>query len=269
VFRIEKNANWMKMEQLFNEDLSMRFDWFLYEFGKRLTGLVLEELIGKLKNVKGTKDYQKRLAIAEIRDKGHRTWFAIAAKAKTLSQGEHDPKKSLLSVVPRFKLNIENPIEEILVNFGPWTAETIPFLPSLRQAVVVIKKSSEAKVATTKRRNLTEGQVIMSFMEKHGIELEPRFKIYQQLKVFPDLELEALRIEYGLAENSKSHWRPSISFAKRQAIELLKKDTDLIRALTDPNFKGYRSIKHVDDRMNSAEVKALDTFQTRIRKESK
>lgn len=269
MLKISKSKSWKNLEAIFNEDVVDRYNWFLFEFGKRITGIILEQLLGKLKDVKGTKSYQKRLAIAEIRDKNHRVWWAIAAKVKTLGQSEYDPDKSILEVVPRYKLAEEDPINEILVDLGPWTPETIPFIPSLRQAIIVIRNATEGNAKKIKKKNMIEGRTTMSFMRKHGIEPDPRFMVYQRLRVFPDLQVEALKIEYGLAENSKSHWRPAISFAKRDAIRQMQNEKDLIRAMTDPMFKGYKSIKHATDRMTLSEVRALYDFQTKIRKGSK
>jgi len=266
MIRIGKNLAWRNFEKLFDNSITERFDWFMFEFGKRLTFLVHKELLGRLSKIKGTRDYQKRLLVAEIRNKGGRAWWAIAARATTIGQTEnYDPNTSILQVVPRYDIGKDDPIGEILINFGPWTAETIPFVPSQRQASVVMKKATTQTVTEIKRDNLANMAAIQGLMTKHELVFDTRNDVYRELKIVPDLEVEALRIEFGQAENSGAHWRPAIRFAKTKAIDKLMNDKDLIAVMTDPKFKNYKNKEHLTDFLNPSEVKALENFQRQLR----
>lgn len=264
---IKLNQKWTQLEALFNSgELEDRYEWFLYEFGKRMTMLIHNELLGKISNLKGPADYKKRVVVAEIRDKGGKAWWAIAGLSKTLAQNEYDPEEAILNVVPRYALGDGNPIDDILVDLGPWTASTLPFVPSLRQAVVVIKRATPESVDQVRRKNLRQAENITKLMEDHDLEFDTRYKIYDKLKIVPDLAVEAMKLEFGLSEGGKAHWRPSIEWGKKYALDVLRKDTDLLRALTDPKFRGYKVKKHLEYVMTPTEVKRLEEFQRKLRK---
>lgn len=263
--RIEKNIQWQKFEDLFTNDYLDRWNWFLFEFGKRMTRAIHAELLGRIKQIKGTEDYRKRLVVAEIRDRENRAWWAVAAKTRALTQAEHDEKRTAFVVVPRFKLGKQDPIMEILVKFGPWSIKTLPFMPSLRQAAVVSKNVSVKKLKAIESKNIREEDSIHSLMTKHKIHADPRLKLYKELKVVPDWEVEALRLEFGLSKGGKAHWRPTLKWIKREGIDKILSQTDLMRALTDPNFKGYQKTTHLITHMTVYEVMALERFQKLIR----
>jgi len=259
------SKKWDSFSTLFNADMVDRFDFFCFEFGKKLTYLIHQELLDRISKIKGPKDYKKRLIVAEIRDPNGRAWWAIIAKGKTLSQREYDPKQSILTVVSRYDIDVENPIEDILVEHGPWTPETLPFIPSLRQAAIVIKRATLKDAEAVKRKNLFEMDAIQEKMDKNQLEFDPRLMVYEKLKVVPDLEIEAMRIEFGQGEISKAHWRPAIKWGTKIALSVIEKDKDLMRILTDPTFKGYKVRQHAKDFLTPSELKALEKFQNKIR----
>lgn len=263
--KIIPNENWENLVTLFDKEMLDRYNFFLFEFGKRLTGYIHSELLDRISRIKGPKDYKKRLVIAEVRDQNGRAWWAIVAKAKTLSQREYDPKRSVLSVVPRYDLDVENPVEEILVQYGPWTPDTLPFIPSLRQAAVVIKKVNDTDSAKVKHKNLSDGNDIQALMEKHDLVYDTRLHVYEKLKVVPDLEIEAMRLEFGLSAEGRAHWRPAIQWGTRLGIEMMGKDKDLLRILTDLKYKGYKATHHAREYLTPSEVKALEKFQNKLR----
>ena len=230
--------------------------------------MIHEYLLGKVSQIKGSDDYKKRLIVAEIKDKGSKAWWAIIARARALTQDERDPKETILTVVTRYKLSKDNPVDAILIDYGPWTTETIPFLPSLRQAVVILKKSKPKKVEEIKAKNISHQIKIDRLMDYYELRTDPRTTIYKSLKIIPNWEIEALRLEFGLSEGGKSHWRPTIKFAQQQVLDRIMKDRDLIRVMTDPNFSRYNNKKHLKDRLNDYEVRALESFQKTIRKAS-
>lgn len=262
---IKANKNFESLADLFGSDMMDRFDFFCFQFGKKLTYLIHQELLDRISRIKGPKDYKKRLIIAEIRDPNGRSWWAIVAKGKTLSQREYDPKQSILTVVPRYDLDVENPIEDILVSHGPWTPETLPFVPSLRQAAVVIKRATLKDADTVKKKNLFEMDAISEKMDASDIEFETRLKVYEKLKVVPDLEIEAMRLEFGAGTTAQPHWRPAIKWGERIGLTMIENDKDFIRILTDPTYKGYKVRQHAKDFLTPSELKALEKFQNKVR----
>jgi hypothetical protein len=266
MINIKPNAAWNKMSKIYGaKDIKARYDWFLFEYGKRATRLFYKHLLQQITEIPGTKNYKKALMMAEVRDRGRRAWWAIVASAKPIGNAQYSHKTSLLTVVSRFP-DVENdPVKEILEDMGPWTAETIPFLPSPRAGQVVLKKVSEAEVTRVRESNLRRGEKTRTAMIKHGISFTPRHVVYQKLRIIEDIEMNALRIEFGLAEKSKPHWRPSLRWIKTTGFRRLEKDKDLIRLWLDPTFAKYRLFRHFRVKLTPEEVKRIQNFQDKIR----
>jgi hypothetical protein len=129
----------------------------------------------------------------------------------------------------------------------------------------VMLEMPEAKVKAILDSNMDQGQKTRSAMVAHGVPFEPRHSVYDKLKVIEDIELLALRIEFGLADKSKPHWRPSLRWLKRQGIEKLEKDNDLLRVWLDPAFGKYRLFRHSRIKLNPSELKRIENFQKKVR----
>lgn len=264
---IVKNKAWEDFEKIFSHEWRERFEWFLYEFGRQATYLFHTQLLDTLSNVVGVEDYKDRLVIAELRQKKKRSWFAIAALAQSPGNANFDGRVTLITVVPRFTLGAgKDPITEILADYGPWTIDTIPFIPSIRQAAVVITAAEEAEVAKTANTNLTNAENVSGIMKKHGVTYEPRFVVWKKLRVVPDWAVEAIKIEYGLVPNSKAHWRPTIRWMQTQGIRKLATDKQLRRVWFDPTFAGYKNRKKVQEHFTERELKDIQDFQNKVRR---
>lgn len=262
---ITKNSAWIKFEKLFGPSILKRYDWFLFEFGKKMTSLIHKELLGRLEDIKGTDKYKKQLVIAEIRNSGDRTWFAIAARALPLKDQKEESKTQILKVVKRFVIKDErDPIKEILEDYGPWTEESIPFVPSLRQAMVIVKDVSKETYQEILKKNEIDLPIYTKLMSDFRINTQIRRDVKTKLRAVKDLDIQALQLEYRKVSEGKPHWRPAIKYAKTQGLRKLMTDRDLIRSMTESSFIKWKSYKHLRVRMNSNEMKNFEKFQKEI-----
>lgn len=264
MIRITKNQQWKQFERLFNKDILKRYEWFLWEFSHRLTLQVNDYLLGRLPDVIGDVEYKKRLAVAEIRDKKMKVWWAIAARAFDMSELEIDPGRTIFKVSTRMKIK-NDPVADILQDYGPWTLDTIPWVPVLRQAAVVAKTVTAKEVNETYLDNRRNWKEISALLENYKIDTMPRQMVLSRLRAVTDLSVQAIRMEYGLEEGSSPHWRPAIKWARNEAPKVLKNDEDLFRSMTDPKFQKWKRKGHEKDHMTEAEVKALQEFQDKVR----
>ena len=263
---IKPNAAWKNMAKIYGaKDIKARYDWFLFEYGKKAMRLFYKHLLQQITEIPGTKNYKKALMMAEVRDRGRRAWWAIVASAKPVGGALHSPRISLFRVVSRFPNLPDDPVREILEEMGPWTAETIPFIPSPRAGQVVLVKSKESEVDRVREANFDISDRTRRAMIKYGLSFTPRHVVYQRLRIIEDVELNALRIEFGMAEKSKPHWRPSLRWLKRTAFRQLEKDKDLIRVWVDPTFAKYRLFRHFRVKLTSDEIKRMQEFQKKVR----
>lgn len=263
MLRIKPTREWNNFFQIFGREIMARFNWFQFEFGKRMTCLVHQELLSRVSQIKGSKSYKKRIIVAELRRANNRSWWAIVTKAKGLHEGNYEADKTMFTVVPRFELPEESPIK-VLEKFGPFTVETMPYVPSPREAQVVAERATPDRVARVRERNYAEANVVTSQLLQLGVEYDPRLAVYKKLKVIEDLEAMALGMEFGLVDGGKPHWRPAIRFANRRGVTILKTDRDLIKAMTSANFRRFSRMKHFRVKIKPSEVKALRRFQNKI-----
>jgi hypothetical protein len=262
---IRPDAAFKRMNRIYgSKDIVRRYEWFLFEYGKRASRLFYKHLLQQISEIPGTKNYKKALMLAEIRDRGRRAWWAIVASAKPMGAAQYSPKTSIFQVSSRFTVD-EDPVREILDEMGPWTVETIPFVPSPRAGQVVLKTVSEEQVKAVKEMNLRNGEKTNQAMIRHGISYTPRHVVYQKLRVIEDIEMNALRIEFGLAEKSKAHWRPSIRWIKRVGYRQLERDQDLIRVWMDATFAKYRLLRHFGVKLTPEELKRIQSFQDKFK----
>ncbi len=263
MIKIKPNRAFGRFASIYGRpEILARYRWFLYEWSKRVTRTYLKHLRASLKEVRGTKEYRRRLVVAELRVRGKQSWFAVVASAK--SGSGLDPKTTRLDVVARFK-EPEDPAFLILEQMGPWTVDTLPFLPSSRQGQVVSKTVSEKDVVAIREANFSNSSQLSSKMVRFGLSFDERDKVHRDLRIVRDIEVQALAIEFGMAKQSKAHWRPSLRWIKKNAIRWGAKDKDLVRVWFDPNFKKYRLRKRLKIKLSAKDLSLIQEFQNRLK----
>lgn len=262
MIKITPNAGWKAFNKIYGKpDLIQRYYWFLFEFGKRSTKHFHKYLGEKISKTIGDSEYKKRLIVAEVRDKGKLAWWAVVAKAQSLTASGLDPNTTAFYVEARFEID-GDPVREILDEMGPWTADTIPFIPSTRSGAVIAKEVGADKVEEIRKFVKKNWSNINSKMVVYGLVFEDRMVVYRKMQVIRDLEVDALRYEFTMG---KPHWRPSLRWIRKQGIKKMEKEKDLIRAWIDPKFAKYRVFKHFRIKLTQAEIKRLQSFQEKVR----
>lgn len=262
LLKITPSKEYRNFKRVFGDEIKDRYQWFLYEFGKRVTRTFYKHLKADIKSIAGTSAYRKALVLAEIRDKGKKSWFAIIGSAKSIAG--HNPKEVVLEVVARFK-RPDDPVYVILEMMGPWTVDTLPFIPSERQGQVVLKKADPKDVETLREVNFALGDKLQSKMVRFGLSYTPRDQVYEDLKVVKDIEIQALSIEFGMSVNGKPHWRPSLRWLKRNGANQIMKDRDMFRVWYDPNFRKYRVLRKFRVQLSKKDLQRIQEFQDKVR----
>jgi len=263
---IKPNKKWEDATEFFSTVMK-RYDWFLFEFGRLITRELYKNLLGELKGVKGPKDYAKRLVMAEIRDRGGKAWFAVAVRAVNLHEQMKDSDHSILKVVSRFPdMKGFDPVRDILQVYGPWTVDTIPFVPSDRAAIVTIEAAKFPAVQKVKVKNKESMAKVQKIMADHDIAFDSRIFVMRKLKVVEDFEKWINELEFGISGARRPHWGPAIKKTQVAGLRKLMRDKNLMAVLTDPMFKQYRVKHHLKQKMNDQEVKDLEKFRKRLLK---
>jgi hypothetical protein len=264
--KIEPNKKWQDATEFFSTVMK-RYDWFLFEFGRLITRELYKNLLNEIKGVKGPKDYQKRLVMAEIRDRGGKAWFAVAVRAINLHEAKKDADHSILKVVSRFPdLKGFDPVRDILQTFGPWTVDTIPFVPPERAAIVTIQAAKIPEVNKTRAKNKASMAKVQKIMAENNLSFDTRIFVMRKLKVVENFEKWVNDLEFGISGDRRPHWGPAIKKTMTSGLRKLMRDKGLMNVLTDPSFKQYNVKHHLNLKMTDQEVKDLEKFRKRLLK---
>lgn len=227
----------------------------------------MQESLGKT-NV--PKDYVKSLSIAKLFDAdGKNILYSVSLK-NTVNQVKNlDPEITVIRIKAIQRLGGKDPKAAILERFSPWTIETIPFFPDKKFAEVINNKATKKEVDAVKSLRKKDESIWRRELLKAGAKLESNLNqktIPTNLKSTNDVELDAIRLEFGLdGNNNGRQWAKAMRELASSGIASIIKDNGLMKILSDPNFTNFSTyVPKVTKRMTAAEARNLVTFQKRI-----
>jgi len=172
------------------------------------------------------------------------TWLVYA---RTSRKRLTDAKKGVevLYVRPKATPGIRiSPFVTVLSNFSPWTADTIPFYPTQREAVIYTRRVSRREhqyVAESRRRDKTKWGFLLS---RAGVPASRRLDKTpaKDAAAVEDLAFSALRAEFGGGDRrAVPHWRPAIQqFYRSRFIRYFRRQRRWRRVLIDANYRKWR-----------------------------
>lgn len=263
-FKITPNQKWIEAYD-FLKSMPKRYEWFQFEFGKRATHFFNRILSKEISQIKSApRSYKKRLVVAEMRESNSKSWFAVVARAEHFKE-EKNSDSTVFNIVSRYPdIDGFDPIRDILQVYGPWTANTIPFVPSVRHAVVVAKKVSKEAVFLTKKKNEEVLPEIKRLMSEAGISFDLKDDVYKGLQVVEDLEKIVWDMEFGHGMKRSPHWSKAVRKFKTSLIRYMLNQRDLIASMTNPSFEKYRVKFHLKKKITSKEVRDMEKFKQRL-----
>jgi hypothetical protein len=171
-----------------------------------------------------------------------------------------DPPKSILFVkVPK---KMRTPKREIVLleKYNPWTYDTIPFVPSKADAVVIVRRVATREAVRVAKEKVRVLKKIRVEMARVGKRMRKASKVHVSKRAsnIPDVVFEALKLEFGLGGAAKPHWRPAIRDLIGPGLRRIKRTKpDLSKALLAESFTGWkkwpprtrRSLRHADAKL--------------------
>lgn len=212
-------------------------------FAYLLTADTKKELVGRIPNQDQYKTYKNSVRMASV--SGTEGFYVISANPKARRVKAIVTEKVLLYVRPRRRLGRVAPEITVLEKYSPWTAETMPFTPKRRDAVVVSRRVSASevkKIARKRRRERPKWSVELAKVGVREVRKDRQVQIPKGVRAVPDVAFEGLRLEFGIGVKPVAHWRPAILWAKRNGPTLvIKGNRSLLQALGDPKFQRWKS----------------------------
>lgn len=178
-----------------------------------------------------------------------------------------DPASTLFFIRPRKRRRARMArAVEVLARFGPWTASTLPFLPTRRQASVVFRRVTAREVRGVAKQREEDAPRWRRALARAGVRATakaPMTWAKAPSGVIPDVAFEALALEFGPL-HPRPHWRPALRDAVR-SVSSLHRNRELVKLLTDPADTGWKRATPRLRRVRSLELRKYVAFQRRLR----
>lgn len=167
---------------------------------------------------------------------------------------------------PRKKIGKMDKALSVLIQFQPWTQDTLPFTPTSDKATLMKRTVSKQDVIAIAKAREDDRPKWTSLLSEAGVQVKRQeAKIPSAASALPDILYTAMRLEFGLGgAQAVAHWRP----AYREAQELVKRvffKPSMSEALL--NWKDDQWMKWRDlsaERVPAKMIDDLADFQTRV-----
>lgn len=195
--------------------------------------------------------YRDSLEVAEARTKAVKGAAIYAVRADVKSRGvtEQNAEDTILYVRakggttwagnPRggsgsFKVPTK---VYILEKYSPWTWDTLPFVPKRTHAKIISRKVREAevdKISDSRKRDMPR---VRRDLARAGVRSFKGARAgIESIKTAPDVAFEALRLELGVGQKARPHWRPILRTV-RSSIRRPSLRKKWVLAITDPGWR--------------------------------
>lgn len=252
------------------KDIPNRTTYFkkaiLFYASQKLKELVVSNIVPS----KDTNDYIESIQQAFISTANNKeSSYAVMVNPKARKIKKVQTDRTLLYIKPIKKAGKSDPKVLILERFGPWTLDTLPFMPDKRIADIVTKKVNENDVRKISQARTKDAPIWKRELQKVGAKLPSdsnKLVSINSRKSIPDVAFESLRMEFGLDGNeSSSHWRRAVSELVSSALLSIMQSKKLDRFLNDSDFKDYKTmIPGVPFRITPSEARSLAVFQRKL-----
>jgi len=196
-------------------------------------------------------------------------WAAIAVRAEAQKGDDlfRQSKNIIIKIKPHRRKLLKNRMSHLipLIRYGPWTPDTIPYIPKPSEALVLYVKVPVMDRKYFRDRNIKDMRKVRSMLAREGISTKDPLKNLSKIYAVEEIEYYALRREFGLLAAEKPIWKPSIKFMKKKGAEyLITTNKQLWRTLFDPSYKGYGMLGRFTE-IDADHVKSFQSFQDKVR----
>lgn len=232
-----------------------------------------EQLMSEIPSGGEYKDLRESLQVSEVGVGGggkRGAAYAVHVPVKSRRVRKVDVPKTVIYVRAKKRLNRPDPAVQILEDRGPWTADTIPFWPSKRQATIIQRKVTKreadkvAKVQKPKLRGVRKDLLEVGKRTKLRKPGDPGW-VKRKGKAIPEVAMQALDMEFGADGGpSRPVFRRTINRVAKSIRRLPAKHRVIIEAMSDPNSKKYKSYPPRVNKISKGEASKYVGFQKRL-----
>jgi len=230
-----------------------------------------KDLKRRIPKGKHTASYREGIDFAEVSGVGAgEAAHAIYVDVNSSKVRKVDARKAVLYVRAKKRSRRTPPEIAILERFNPWTASSLPFLPSKKDALVVSRKARKRdviKISESRHRDRPKWAPLLRRAGVRKIRKDHDMKIPRKLRALPDVALQAIKMEFGLgAEKPKAHWRPSILGLRKSGLRrILRAERELTSVFTRSDFRHWKKWpKKTSRKVRLGEARKFEAFQKKL-----
>lgn len=223
-----------------------------------LAGSVQEEVVSRIP--RGFPEYTASITTAQVGES------ACLVFAKGTEQAAIDSEDDVLVVVTARNLRTRpDPAVLLLESSGPWTPDTLPFVPSPRVADLTYSRVSPdraAKVASARR-------AAYPVLRRKFAALGVRLPILGKRRVAPPgvvggVAKDGLALEFGMGKGSKPHWRIGVNVAVNDFIRGFWSRREVVSLFTELKYTGWKLWGLPSKSVSERELASFEAFQEKL-----
>lgn len=263
---ISREPTFKDIERFMKKELKARVRSVEKEIVKSISENALEGIKRRAPKDPKLGEYQKGLTNNAIEDQ---VGYAILFRGKIEKGASRSNKTTLLYIKP-----IERAIGKwakvftILEDYGPFALDTWPVKIPQNRAFIAYRDVKANQVDIVRNKNLRQADDISLKLRNAGIRLSRSdFNVNSdKLDIVEDLAFKVTRKEKGLGgEKAHPHWKPSLQEAKSSSsLNAIKQNQDIVKALSDPNFRGWKKLGKIGSRVSLDDLQQIRKFQKLI-----
>lgn len=247
----------------FLESLPGRTGRMMEEAARGAAEAALQEIYRRLPDRSAYRVYRRSLRVVGVN--GLPWTWGVQADPRAAGARKLDSTQTAIYVRPRPGQRAPAAVY-VLRKWGPWTVETLPFVPDRNLCEVEYRRVSRGFVASVAARNReqkrmwqhTLGQVGRKPTSSKMSALPPR------VGLVPDFALDAVRLEFGLnGVKAQPHWGPALGNLAGGGLRAISRQ-DRLRRLLDPR-ETWKGPSPSAPKISQGEAEMLDFFQKTVR----
>jgi hypothetical protein len=210
--------------------------------------------------------YDKNLEVLKVRSEDIGYVLAYVGKPDDISDVDGESAVFYFRPLKR-KMGKFASIGGLLKKYGPFVKEMIPDNYDDTMVKIVYREVSPQEVDAVRKKNLKDEPELRAAFAKIGVKIPPKRAIERDkgFEVFSDLAFKVLRREYGIRSKSTPHWRPAIKkIVGGQVLDKVFASEMVQKALTDPNYPGWKRLGMIKGSIGIGELSEFDDFQKLI-----
>lgn len=222
-----------------------RVQYVSSKIGQDLAEAFLEKLKDGVPSGDEYKAYVESLSIVQVTGARERAVFAVVSdKTKVRMRDITGSKQSGKTVVYFYSSNQEETSELVVLleQGNPWPADMVPHGVPKKDVTLLHKIVSEGEMEWARENAKRIISANKHTFRRNGIywgNVSKEEEDAGALESLPDFMSLAIRAEFGINTEMKSHWRPAAKWVLNNAVSIVKKDDRIKSALHDSLFREH------------------------------